>query len=244
MRIWRYHLQMANKQIYSESDVLAMLDAQLDNRGSGWWDGFYENRAKPCPFFGESPDESLAEWVDGALIHPGKTLDLGCGNARNAILLARRGFAVEGVDYSETAINWAKERVGNAAVEVQLRCESVFEMKVEPDSYDLVYDSGCFHHLPPHRRRTYVELITQALKPGGWFGLTCFRPEGGSGLSDYEVYQRRTLGGGLGYTEEHLRKIWSHGLQVRVVLQMKKPSAESGLFGEDFLWALLAQKPV
>ena len=56
------------------------------------------------------------------------------------------------------------------------------------------------------------------------------------------MYERRTLGGGLGYTEERLREIWSHGLDVRVVRQMKKPDAGAGLFGEDFLWVLLAQK--
>lgn len=233
---------MTNDPIYFEADVLAMLDTQLANRESVWWDGFYENRAKPCPFFGESPDESLAEWVDGALIHPGKALDLGCGNARNAIFLARHGFSVDAVDYSETAINWAKERVAAAGVPVQLLCQSVFDLNVDPNSCDFVYDSGCFHHLPPHRRRTYVELVVKALKPGGRFGLTCFRPEGGSGLSDYEVYERRTLGGGLGYSEPHLREIWSHGLDVRVVRQMKKPNAASGLFGEDFLWVLMAQK--
>lgn len=233
---------MVNKQIYSDDDVLAMLDALLANRGSDWWDGFYENRAKPCPFFCESPDESLAEWVDEALIRPGKALDIGCGNARNAIFLARRGFAVEGVDYSATAINWAKERVDAAGVNLQLRCQSVFDIAIEACGYDLVYDSGCFHHLPPHRRRTYVELVTKALKPGGWFGLTCFRPEGGSGLSDYEVYERRTLGGGLGYTEDSLREIWSNGLQVHTVRQMKKTSVGSDCFGEDFLWVLLAQR--
>ena len=50
------------------------------------------------------------------------------------------------------------------------------------------------------------------------------------------------MGGGLGYTEQRLREIWASGLQVRVLRQMVKPSAESGLFGENFLWALLAQK--
>ena len=115
-------------------------------------------------------------------------------------------------------------------------------MGYESGSCDLVYDSGCFHHIPPHRRRTYIELVTDLLKPGGWFGLTCFRPEGGSGFSDYEVYERRSLGGGLGYTEERLREIWSHNLQVRAIRQMRKPGDESGFFGVDFLWVLLAQK--
>ena len=119
---------------------------------------------------------------------------------------------------------------------------NVFELNLAAGDCDLVYDSGCFHHIAPHRRAKYVELVVRALKPGGWFGLTCFRPEGGSGYSDDEVYVRRSLGGGLGYTEEQLREIWSQGLQVRVLRQMEKPGAGSGLFGEGFLWVLLAQK--
>jgi hypothetical protein len=39
-----------------------------------------------------------------------------------------------------------------------------------------------------------------------------------------------------------LREIWSARLRVRVVRQMRKPAPDSGLFGETFLWALLAQK--
>ena len=79
-------------------------------------------------------------------------------------------------------------------------------------------------------------------QPGGFFGLSCFRPEGGSGYSDQEVYERGSMGGGLGYTQERLREIWSRGLDVRVVRRMNKRTADSGLFGEDFLWVLLAQK--
>lgn len=232
-----------SKLIYTEAETLTLLDALLANRERDWWDGFYQDRAKPCPFFADLPDESLVQWIDEGLLRRGNALDLGCGNGRNAIFLARRGFAVEGVDYSGKAIDWAGERARNAGVAVQLRCQSVFDLACEAGSYDLIYDSGCFHHVAPHRRRSYVELVTAALKPGGWFGLTCFRPEGGSGYSDQEVYERRSLGGGLGYTEEQLRAIWSHGLQVREIRQMKKPEAGSGLFGEDFLWVLLAQKP-
>jgi SAM-dependent methyltransferase len=221
---------------------LSKLDALLVAHESRWWDSFYEDRAKPCPFFGTSPDESLAKWVREGLIPPGRALELGCGNGRNAIFLARQGFSVEGVDYSQAAIAWAEHRIAEAGVAVSLTCRTVFELEPEAGSCDLVYDSGCFHHIPPHRRKKYVELVVNALKPGGWFGLTCFRPEGGSGYSDDEVYERRSMGGGLGYTEERLREIWSGGLQVRFIRQMDKPGAQSGLFGESFLWALLAQR--
>ena len=234
---------MTNDFDNASEEALAGWDALLAGHGGSWWNTFYENRAKPCPFFGTSHDECLAKWIDEGLIPRGRALDLGCGHARNSIFLARSGFSVEGVDFSQTAIDWAKERVGAAGVDVTLRQESVFDLTLEAGSYDLVYDSGCFHHMPPHRRNSYVDLVVRALKPGGWFGLTCFRPEGGSGLTDQEVYERRSLGGGLGYTEERLREIWSGKLRVHVIRQMEKPSAESGLFGERFLWVLLAQKP-
>ena len=221
---------------------LAALDASLADQGDDRWNAFYGNRARPCPFFVTAPDESLAGWVDDGLIRPGRAIDLGCGAARNAIFLARRRFSVVGVDYSQTAIDWARERVEAAGAEVVLRCQSVFDLDLTPRSFDLVYDSGCFHHIAPHRRQRYVHLVASALKPGGWFGLTCFRPEGGSGYTDEQVYERRTLGGGLGYSEERLREIWSGPLQVRAIRQLVKPSAESGLFGEPFLWALLAQR--
>lgn len=223
-------------------DGLAELDALLAAHENHWWDSFYQDRAKPCPFFGTSPDESLATWVSDGLIRPGRALELGCGNGRNAIFLARQGFSVEGIDYSKTAIEWARDRITEAGVSVLLRHQSVFELKLEDGTYDLVYDSGCFHHIAPHRRSRYVERVVNALKPGGWFGLTCFRPEGGSGYSDDEVYERRSMGGGLGYTEERLREIWSRGLQIRAIRQMDKPGAGSGLFGERFLWTLLAQR--
>jgi len=228
--------------IYDEADVLALLDGWLAPRESDWWDGFYEDRARACPFFVDLPDESLARWVEQGPLRPGKALDLGCGNGRNAVFLARSGFVVDGVDYSQRAIDWATERAAAAGVAVQWHCRSANDFECVPGSYDLVYESGLFHHLAPHRRRNYVERVVAALKPGGWFGMTCFRPEGGSGLSDREVYERRTLGGGLGYSEQRLRAIWSHGLQVHELRPMERPDAGSGRFGENFLWTLLARK--
>ncbi len=224
-------------------DGLADLDALLVTQERQWWDSFYEERTKPCAFFGSSPDESLVEWVSEGLIRPGRAVEFGCGNGRNAIFLARQGFSVTGIDFSEVAIEWARDRAAEASVSVSLRHQSVFKLELEASTFDLVYDSGFFHHIPPHRRSGYVELVTNALKPGGWFGLTCFRQEGGSGYSDDEVYERRSMGGGLGYTEARLREVWSRGrLQVRGIRQMHKASTESGLFGEDFLWTLLAQR--
>ncbi len=220
----------------TESETIVV--AQEDQK----WQSFYENRARPCPFFGALPDESLAEWVDQGVVRPGRTLDLGCGNGRNAVFLARRGFSVEGVDYSESAIAWARERVTQADVGVTLTHRSVFDLAVAAGTYDLVYDAGLFHHVPPHRRDQYIAFVVNALKPGGCFGLACFGPQGGSGYSDQDVYERRSMGGGLGYTEEQLREFWSKSMRIHVVRPMHEQGPHSSVFGRSFLWALLARK--
>lgn len=232
-----------DKRIITEFELLSMLDQLLAKREGDWWDGFYADRAKPCPFFISSPDESLSQWLGEELIQPGRAIDFGCGNGRNSIFLAQNGFDVVGVDYSAKAIDWAHELAKAAEVQPTFLCKSVFELDFENESFDLVCDSGCFHHIPPHRRGQYCNLVSSSLKPGGWFCLTTFCPEGGSGLTDFEVYEQRSLKGGLGYSEKQLREIWSPFLFIEEIRPMRKQESKSGLFGEDFLIVMLARKP-
>jgi SAM-dependent methyltransferase len=189
------------------------------------------------------PDENLAEWFADGLLTPGRVLELECAHGRNAIYLAGLGCSVDAVDFSAHAIGEARERAEQAGLPVTFQCSSIFDAEFPDGSHDLVYDSGCFHHLPPHRRRSYVELVRRALKPGGSYGLVCFRPEGGSGLTDLQVYERAGLGGGLRYAEDRLRALCDKPpFSVRVLRQMNKTDGQGPCFGEDFLWALLAAR--
>ncbi len=234
---------MPDPFIYSRDDMPGMVGGLTEGSGAGWWDEFFADRAKPCPFFVEWPDENLVAWFSEGRLAPGRVLELGCGHGRNAVYLASRGCGVDAVDFSAQAISWARERARQAGVAVEFQCCSIFDATFTAGSYDLVYDSGCFHHLPPHRRRDYAALVHRALKPGGNYGLVCFRPEGGSGYTDQQVYERGSLGGGLGYSAERLRTLWdTPPFSVRVLRQMNKTDGQGPCFGEDFLWALLATK--
>ena len=234
---------MPDQFIYSTDDVLRMLDALVMDRGGAWWSEFLAEHSTTCPFLVDWPDESLAEWFGEGLLTPGRVLELGCGNGRNATYLAGLGCRVDAVDFSAQAIEWATARAASAGVSVDFQCCSIFDATIPPGCYDLVYDSGCFHHLPPHRRKDYVELVHRALKPGGSFGLVCFRPEGGSGYTDQQVYERASLGGGLGYSAERLRALWDRApFSIRVLRQMNKTDGQGPCFGLDFLWVLLATK--
>jgi SAM-dependent methyltransferase len=220
---------------------LGRLDTLLADSGRDKWQSFYADRAKPCPFFVPFPDECLVQWLDAGELRPGRVLDIGCGNGRNAIFLAQRGFTVDAVDYSESALAWANEQATSAGAEVAFRCRSIFELDAT-EAYDLVYDAGCFHHIAPHRRHAYIRLVTAGLKPGGAFGLVCFAPEGGSGYSDDDVYAHGSLGGGLGYDEARLRSFWAPSLDIECLRRMHEQDGSAGLFGKSFLWVMRARK--
>jgi SAM-dependent methyltransferase len=206
------------------------------------WQSFYDDRARPCPFFVGVPDESLVQWLQEGLIAPGRALDIGCGNARNAIFLARHGFDVDAVDYSASAIAWAKDEIAAAHVAVRLTCASALDLEVAAASYDLVVDSGCFHHVAPLDRRRYVDAVARALRPAGHLALACFAPEGGSGYSDAQVHERGSLGGGLGYDEARLREVWGERFDFVVLRRMRDEPPQSDVFGRSFLWAALARR--
>lgn len=209
--------------------------------GSDWWDGFYADRDRDVPFFVAKPDENLAGYLARGLLTPGRALDLGCGPGRNAVYLAAAGFDVDAVDLSPTAIAWGRERAREAGVEVAFRRADAFATELD-GPYDLVYDSGCLHHLPPHRRIGYLALLDRHLAPGGHFALTCFAAGAmGSQIPDADLYRVGRLEGGLAFTPESLRWIFADLTEVEL-RRMRDEPPESDCFGEPFLWTALLRR--
>jgi SAM-dependent methyltransferase len=241
-----------DRNIRTVEDVLRLLDelfAPEADRWTGgaaaWWDDFYANRDKPVPFFAAKPDENLVSYLDRGLIAPGRALDLGCGPGRNALHLAARGFEVDAVDLSPAAIAWAEERAREEGCRVRFHRGDAFALTTDAlrGPYHLIYDSGCFHHLPPHRRISYLALLDRALAPGGHFALTCFAAgRMGCELPDAALYRETGLHGGLAYPPEALRTIFS-GLEEVELRAMRRQPPDSALFGEPFLWTALFRRP-
>ncbi|GAA3392801.1 class I SAM-dependent methyltransferase [Streptomyces roseoviridis] len=232
-------------------DVLQLLDG-LFAADTGKWESFYDDRARPVPFFVPKPDENLAAHLDqGVIPTGGRALDLGCGPGRNALHLAARGFAVDAVDLSAGALAWARERAEEARLDVRFLQGDAFVLDREgrlgsEGAYDLIYDSGCFHHLAPHRRASYLALLARRLAPGGHFALTCFAagPDGmGSELPDAAFYRDASLHGGLAYTADSLRALFSDLTEIELRRMHDEPS-DSPHFGEPFLWTGLFRRAI
>ncbi|MFK4316543.1 SAM-dependent methyltransferase [Bacillus sp. RC218] len=229
--------------ISSYEDLLNMLDSLL-REPAQFWDDFYSNREKEIPFFTNKPDENLVSYFEKKLLNSGKVLELGCGPGRNAIYFAENGCLVDAVDLSKESIHWATERAKEKNVNVNFIHDNIFDLQIEEGTYDIVYDSGCFHHIAPHRRMSYINLVKKALKPGGYFAITCFVQGGelgGADITDWEVYRLRSLKGGLGFTDEKLRTIFKDFSEIEI-RRMKGIKQSNEVFGMPALWTALFMK--
>lgn len=229
--------------IRTQDDILNMLDALL-REPTAFWDSFYEDRTKRIPFFVDKPDENLVAYVEQTQLPLTRVLELGSGPGRNALYLAERGSQVDAIDLAQSSIDWANERANERQLDVRFRQGNLFELSIEDGAYDFVYDSGCFHHIAPHRRHDYIRVVTDALRPGGCFALTCFvegGQYGGSDMTDWDVYRQRSLQGGLGFTEDKLRSIFDT-FDVLEIRLMQEAAPTNPVFGLSGLWTALFQK--
>lgn len=104
----------------------------------------------------------------------GNVLDVGCGNGRNIIPFAKKGFITYGIDISPSAIRIARKNAKDNNVNVSFKVESVFRPPYLDGAFDAVIDSGCLHHLRKSEWKEYIRNITRVLKQEGHYLLTGF----------------------------------------------------------------------
>ena len=107
-------------------------------------------------------DEMLVDAVEGLM--PGRALDVGCGAGGNAMWLAERGWRVTAVDFSEVAIQKARQRAKERGVEVNFTVAdaTIFQPQGE---YDLI--TTFYIQLWPRQRAQMLSNISKALASGG-----------------------------------------------------------------------------
>lgn len=109
------------------------------------------------------PNRFLVAGV-GAL-PPGRALDLGAGEGRNAVWLAQQGWDVTAVDFSDVGLAKARQLAAAAGVEVATVCADVGEYQPPAAGFDLV--AVLYLHLPEPRRRAVHAGAARATAPGG-----------------------------------------------------------------------------
>jgi SAM-dependent methyltransferase len=123
------------------------------------WDLRYQNDPGEL-----SPSLLVEQYV--SLAACGKALDLACGTGRNSLFLARKGFRVEAVDISRTAI----DRLAGLHPGITARCLDLDTWEIPENEYDLILNIRFLD-------RRLFPGITAGLKPGGILIFESFTAE-------------------------------------------------------------------
>lgn len=205
------------------------------------WEEFYDKRDMPAPFliYNQVPDRFLVQFLRKHAVQ--SAVEFGCGEGRNAIYLAQHGVFVEAYDLAANAIENARSFAARKEVTVSFSACDIFKQHFPSGKYDLVYDSGLFHHLAPHRRLEYRELVRTVLKPGGTFLLMCFAwgEGGGDDVDDYEFYKEPQVG--VSFQKERLVRFFERDFYVHTI-EKGEEQASGQEFSQPYLYECIFQK--
>lgn len=98
---------------------------------------------------------------DGAL----RVLDIGTGPGFYAIILARRGYIVTAIDYSEGMLNEAVHNAGELAESIEFLHMDAQSLDFADDSFDVIVTRNLTWNLPSPLRA--YEEWRRVLRPGG-----------------------------------------------------------------------------
>ncbi len=122
------------------------------------WDRQHAESSGP-----EDASSLLREMFDGEhwQIPAGRALEIACGNGRNALFLAARGFAVTALDVSFVALSEARRRADERNLQVTWLEIDLNQNSLPGSGYDLVVNIN-------YLQRALVPQIKTAVKPGGF----------------------------------------------------------------------------
>jgi tellurite methyltransferase len=122
--------------------------------------------------FSKNPTADIAEYWN-LFPHGGTVLDVGCGEGRNAIFLAEKGFDVDAFDISEAGIAKAKKIAASRGLKINFFCKDIGEFIFEK-TYDVILSHGVLHLCEKEIRDRFIQNAKLHTKIGGYNASAVF----------------------------------------------------------------------
>ena len=155
-----------------------------------YWEKVYQTkRPNEVSWYRPHLEVSLQLIEEGAPNRDAQIIDVGGGESTLVDDLLTRGYRnLSVLDVSSTALNVAKERLGDRVDTVNWLCGDVTTFAFRPHQYDVWHDRAAFHFLTESEERAaYVRQVARAVKPGGHVIVATFGPEGPTQCSGLNV---------------------------------------------------------
>jgi len=129
-----------------------------------FWQARFESG--DTPWDRGAPSGQLLAWIESGVLRPCRIAVPGCGSGWEVAELARRGFEVVAVDYTEAACGRTSSRLAASGLSVEVVRADALDWR--PDRpFDAVYEQTCLCALEPARWEAYERLLHAWVAPGG-----------------------------------------------------------------------------
>ena len=105
-------------------------------------------------------------------LSPGKALDLGCGQGRNALFLAQQGFDVTAVDQNELALEILQSIVEQEDLEMTVGLYDINSAALT-QTYDLIISTVVLMFLQANSIPAIIQNMQDQTNPGGYNLIVC-----------------------------------------------------------------------
>ncbi|WP_350301310.1 class I SAM-dependent methyltransferase [Peribacillus frigoritolerans] len=134
------------------------------------WEKEYRNVDS---LWGFNPNGILSQYVE-MLPENGEVLDIGIGEGRNALFFAEQGFAVEGIDISETAVERCLELSKEHNLNVNAKVQDINSFEIEPNKYSLIILSNVLNFFPDNEIKNIIDKVKIGLQKNGFVYINVF----------------------------------------------------------------------
>lgn len=120
--------------------------------------------------------DGSVKWLDEDIFSDKdiKIFDLGCGPGLYALRLAKRGYSVTGIDFSQRSINYAIKKAKENELDIKYIYQDYLTIDFKSE-FDVIMLIFCdFGALTNSERDILLKKIYKALKPGGLFIFDVF----------------------------------------------------------------------
>ncbi|MBI4777854.1 class I SAM-dependent methyltransferase [Candidatus Desantisbacteria bacterium] len=215
------------------------------------WDKFYDSETNII----RHPSESVVRFINSTVKQEGKKveriLDVGCGNGRHIVYLAKEGFRVCGIDISQKSLDIAAKwlsREGLLDPTPELKQGCITAIPYMNEYFDIVICFGVLDHLFFDDIQTAIAEIDRVLKPEGivFLSLRSTR-DTDCGRGDEVEHNTFMINGNV---EAGLPQHFFDAVEIKDMLvdfSLKYIECEERLYG-DFLsyiysrWVVVAEK--